>query len=60
MLGPPKRRRFDELAAASLEVAAGQNLKRLVAATGWGRRHAPCGSRVALPREPSRLLVASG
>jgi hypothetical protein len=26
-----------------------QNLKRLLAATGWGRRHAPCGSLVALP-----------
>src|SRR5207302_9561235 len=24
-------------------VAAGQNLKRYLAATGWGRRHAPCG-----------------
>ena len=35
-----------------LLVAAGQNLKRFLAATGWGRRHAPCGSLVALPREP--------
>jgi transposase len=41
-----------------LLVAAGQNLKRLLAATGWGRRHAPCGSLVALPREPWRLVVA--
>jgi len=32
-----------------LLVAAGQNLKRFLAATGWGRRHAPCGSLVALP-----------
>jgi transposase len=24
--------------------AAGQNLKRWLAATGWGRRHAPCGA----------------
>jgi transposase len=40
-----------------LLVAAGQNLKRLLAATGWGRRHAPCGSLVALPREPWRLVV---
>ena len=41
-----------------LLVAAGQNLKRLLAATGWGRRHAPCGSLVALPREPQRLMAA--
>ena len=27
----------------------GQNLKRLLAASGWGRRHAPCGSLAALP-----------
>ncbi len=32
-----------------LLVAAGQNLKRFLAASGWGRRHAPCGSLVALP-----------
>jgi transposase len=31
-----------------LLIAAGQNLKRFLAATGWGRRHAPCGSLVAL------------
>jgi transposase len=43
-----------------LLIAAGQNLKRLLAATGWGRRHAPCGSLVALPREPWRLSVVSG
>ena len=40
-----------------LLVAAGQNLKRWLAATGWGRRHAPCGSLVALPG-PSRRLAA--
>ncbi len=33
-----------------LLVAAGQNLKRFLAATSWGRRHAPCGSVVALPQ----------
>ena len=43
-----------------LLVAAGQNLKRLLAATGWGRRHAPCGSLVALPMEPWRLSAVSG
>ncbi len=43
-----------------LLVAAGQNLKRLLAATGWGRRPAPCGSLVALPRARQRLSAASG
>jgi hypothetical protein len=43
-----------------LFIAAGQNLKRLLAARGWGRRHAPCGSLVALPREPGRLLAVYG
>jgi hypothetical protein len=38
-----------------LLIAAGQNLKRLLAPTGWGRRHGPCGSLVALPRMPWRL-----
>ena len=33
-----------------LSIAAGQNLKRFLGATGWGRRHTPCGSLVALPR----------
>jgi transposase len=33
-----------------LLVAAGQNLKRWLAATGWGRRHGPQGSLLALPR----------
>jgi transposase len=43
-----------------LLIAAGQNLKRFLAASGWGRRTAPCGSLVALPREPWWLLVVSG
>jgi hypothetical protein len=34
-----------------LLIAAGQNLKRFLAASGWGRRHAPCGSLLALPTE---------
>jgi transposase len=38
-----------------LLIAAGQNLKRFLAATGWGRRNAPCGSLVALPRETQWL-----
>jgi transposase len=43
-----------------LLIAAGQNLKRLLAATGWGRRHAPCGSLLALPGPPTRLGVGFG
>jgi transposase len=43
-----------------LLVAAGQNLKRFLATTGWGRRHAPCGSLLALPREPERLSAVYG
>jgi transposase len=43
-----------------LLIAAGQNLKRFLAATGWGRRHAPCGSLVAFPREPQRLIAVAG
>jgi transposase len=31
-------------------IAAGQNLKRWLCKAGWGRRHAPCGSLLALPK----------
>ena len=41
-----------------LLIAAGQNLKRFLAATGWGRRHTPCGGLLALPRESWRLVIA--
>ena len=43
-----------------LLTAAGQNLKRLLAARGWGRRHAPCGSLVGLSMVPQRLSAVSG
>jgi hypothetical protein len=43
-----------------LLIAAGQNLKRLLAATGWGRRRAPCGSLLALPGEPGQLSLFQG
>jgi transposase len=43
-----------------LLIAAGQNLKRFLAATGWGRRHAPCGSLIALSNEAHRLSAAYG
>jgi len=42
-----------------LLVAAGQNLKRFLAATGWGRRHAPSGSLVGLPRATWSLAATS-
>lgn len=38
-----------------LLIATGQNLKRFLAATGWGRRYAPCGSLVAVPTPPHWL-----
>jgi hypothetical protein len=41
-----------------LLIAAGQNLKRFLAATGWGRRSAPCGSLVAPPAQPGRFSAA--
>jgi Transposase DDE domain len=55
-----RRLRLRELLNANMQgllIAAGQNLKRLLVATGWGRRHAPCGSLLALPMEPRRLLA---
>ena len=33
-----------------LLIATGQNLKRWLAATGWGRRHGPAGSLLAAPQ----------
>jgi hypothetical protein len=43
-----------------LLIAAGQNLKRFLAANGWGRRHAPCGSLLAVPRELRRFSRVYG
>ncbi len=43
-----------------LLIATGQNPKRLLAATGWGHRQAPCGSLVALPQELGELSAAYG
>jgi hypothetical protein len=42
-----------------LLIAAGQNLKRFLAANGWGRRHSPCGSLLARPKEPWQLSTVS-
>ena len=55
-----RRRGPDNVNIEGLLIAAGQNLKRFLAASGWGRRHAPCGSLLALPVEPGRLSVVSG
>jgi len=43
-----------------LLIEAGQNLKRFLAATGWGRRHAPWGSLLALSKELGRLSAVYG
>jgi transposase len=52
-------RGLDNVNVEGLLVAAGQNLKRLMAATGWGRRHAPCGSLVALPKGSRPSIAVS-
>jgi transposase len=53
-----RRLRLRGLTNANIQgllIAAGQNLKRRLAETGWGRRHAPCGSLLALPKAAWRL-----
>jgi hypothetical protein len=55
-----RRRGLENVNIEGLLIAAGQNLKRLLSATGWGRRHAPCGSLVALPMGLQSLSAASG
>jgi hypothetical protein len=58
-----RRLRLRGLVNANIQgwlIAAGQNLKRLLGKTGWGRRHASCGSLLALPRESERLFVVFG
>ena len=50
-----RRFRLRGLANVTIEgllVAAAQNLKRLLAATGWGRRHAPCVELDGPPQAP--------
>jgi transposase len=46
-LGRFRLRGLKQVNMEGLLVAAGQNLKRFLAATGWGRRHGPLGSLVA-------------
>src|SRR4051812_20458070 len=57
-----RRLRLRGLTNANIQgllIAAGQNLKRFLATSGWGRRHAPCGSLVALPGQLSSLSAIS-
>jgi transposase len=54
-----RRRGLENVNIEGLLIAAGQNLKRWLAATGWGRHHTPCGSLMALSRELWRLSVVS-
>jgi transposase len=49
-------RGLDKANIEGLRVAAGQNLKRWLAARGWGRRQAPCGSLLA-PSTPRPALL---
>ncbi len=56
-LGRFRLRGLTNVNIEGLLVAAGQNLKRLLAATGWGGRHAPCGGLVALPGPRHRLAA---
>jgi hypothetical protein len=55
-----RRRWLENVNIEGLLIAAGQNLKRRLAATGWGRRNAPCGRLVALPAQPGRFSAAYG
>jgi hypothetical protein len=52
-----RRRGLENVNIEGLLIAAGQNLKRWLADTGWGRRHAPCGSLLALPRESGQVAA---
>jgi hypothetical protein len=55
-----RRRGLENVNIEGLLVATRQNLKRWLVATGWGRRNAPCGSLVVLPREQQRVSVVYG
>jgi transposase len=55
-----RRRGLVNVNIEGLLIAAGQNLKRFLATTGWGRRNAPCGSLLALPRASYQLSAVSG
>jgi hypothetical protein len=48
-------RRLWRVNSEALLIAAGQNLKRLLAHQGWGRRPLPSGAALALPRSMASL-----
>ncbi len=55
-----RRFRLRGLANANIQgllIAAGQNVVRFLATTGWGHRHAPCGSPIGFAT-PARRLAA--
>jgi hypothetical protein len=56
-LSRPRLRGLMNATIQGLLIAAGQNLKRLLAARGRGRRHAPCGSLGARPAPPLGLVL---
>lgn len=43
-----------------LMIATGQNLQRVLAATGWSRHHAAGGNVGALPKPPHRPIADLG
>jgi len=49
-------RGLEKVNMEGLLVATGQNLKRWLTATGWGRRNTPCGSLAAPVRSSSALI----
>jgi transposase len=51
-------RRLWKVNCEGLLVAAGQNLKRWLSKTGWGRRHGPAGSLALLTRSLPTVLCA--
>jgi hypothetical protein len=50
-------RRLWRVNSEALLIAAGQNLKRLLAHQGWGRRPLPSGAALALPRSMASLGI---
>jgi transposase len=57
-LGRFRLRGLKQVNMEALLVAAGQNLKRFLAATGWGRRHGPAGSLAAAqPGDSPSVIV---
>lgn len=52
-----RRRGLENVTIEGLWVAAGQHLKRFLAATGWGRRDAPCESLITLSRKPWQFVA---